>query len=74
MNIGINTNDEDLCLADSATTFRYLISLVAQEGLNLHLMDVVTAYLYGSLGNDIYVKLLKDLMCPIKQILKRIIQ
>jgi len=26
-----------------ATTFRYLISLVAQEDLNLHLIDVVTA-------------------------------
>ncbi|KAK1431618.1 hypothetical protein QVD17_08102 [Tagetes erecta] len=40
-----------------ATTFRYLISLVIQEGIDLRLMDVVTAYLYGSLDTDIYMKL-----------------
>jgi hypothetical protein len=28
-----------------ATTSRYLISLIAHEGLNLHMMDAVTAYL-----------------------------
>ena len=49
-----------------ATTFRYLISLVAQEGLNLHLMDVVTAYLYGSLENDIYMKLPEGFNLPKK--------
>ena len=27
-------------------------------------MDVVTAYLYGSLDNDIYKKILKDIKCP----------
>jgi len=41
------------------TTFRYLISLVAQEDVNLHLMDVVTNYLYGSLDNHICMKLLE---------------
>jgi len=40
-----------------ATTFRCLISLVSKEGQNLHLMDVVTTYLYGSLENDMYMKL-----------------
>jgi hypothetical protein len=40
-----------------ATTFRYLISLAINENLDLHLMDVVTAYLYGSLESDIYMKL-----------------
>ncbi|KAJ9539329.1 hypothetical protein OSB04_032062 [Centaurea solstitialis] len=40
-----------------ATTFRYLISLVIQEGIDMRLMDVVTAYLYGSLDTDIYMKL-----------------
>ncbi|KAL0329128.1 UNVERIFIED_CONTAM: Copia protein, partial [Sesamum radiatum] len=40
-----------------ATTFRYLISLAVKEGLDLRLLDVVTAYLYGSLDNDIYMKL-----------------
>jgi len=49
-----------------ATTFRYLISLVAQEGLNLHLMDVVTAYLYDSLENDIYMKLPEGFNLPNK--------
>ncbi|KAI3821171.1 hypothetical protein L1987_08729 [Smallanthus sonchifolius] len=40
-----------------STTFRYLISLVIQEGLDMRLMDVVTAYLYGSLDTEIYMKL-----------------
>ena len=49
-----------------ATTFRYFISLVVQEGLNLHLMDVVIAYLYGFLENDIYMKLLEGFNLPNK--------
>ena len=40
-----------------AITFRFLISLVAKENLDMWLMDVVTTYLYGSLNNDIYMKL-----------------
>ncbi|XP_021756923.1 uncharacterized protein LOC110721980 [Chenopodium quinoa] len=40
-----------------ATTFRFLISL-AISGLDLRLMDVVIAFLYGPLDNDIYMKLL----------------
>ncbi|CAN1250021.1 Copia protein [Linum perenne] len=47
-----------------ATTFRYLISLAVQEGLNLRLMDVVTAYLYGALDNDIYMKLPEGFQLP----------
>ena len=39
-----------------ATTFRYLLSLAMRERLDLRLMDVVTAYLYGSLYNKIYMK------------------
>ncbi|GLT35869.1 hypothetical protein SLA2020_102850 [Shorea laevis] len=39
-----------------AITFRFLISLVVFEGLQIRLMDVVTAYLYGSLDSDIYMK------------------
>ncbi|CAM8943865.1 unnamed protein product [Rhodiola kirilowii] len=38
-------------------TFRYLISLAVHEKLNMHLMDVVTAYLYGSLDTKIYMKI-----------------
>jgi hypothetical protein len=37
-------------------TFRYLISLAIQNHISLQLMDVVTAYLYGSLDSDIYMK------------------
>jgi hypothetical protein len=34
---------------------RYLISLAIQNHLSLQLMDVVTAYLYGSLDSYIYI-------------------
>jgi hypothetical protein len=37
-------------------TFQYLISLAIQNHLSLQLMDVMTAYLYGSLDLDIYMK------------------
>jgi hypothetical protein len=37
-------------------TFRYLISITTQKHLSLQLMDVVTAYLYGLLDSDIYMK------------------
>ena len=47
-----------------ATTFRYLISLVIQEGIDLRLMDVVTAYLYGALDTDIYMKLPEGFKLP----------
>ena len=39
--------------------FRYLICLAISEGLDLGLMGVVTAYLYGFLDNDIYLKIPK---------------
>jgi len=38
-------------------TFRYLIGLSVFNNLDTYLMDVVTAYLYGSLDNDIYMKI-----------------
>ena len=47
-----------------AITFRVLISLVAKENLDMRLMDVVIAYLYGSLGNDIYMKIPKIYKMP----------
>jgi len=37
-------------------TFRYLISLVVFEKLNVQLVDVVTAYLYGDFDTEIYMK------------------
>jgi len=43
----------------NAITFRCLISLVVTESLDVRLIDVVTTYLYGSLDNDIYMKILE---------------
>ena len=40
-----------------AITFRYLISLTVFEGLDMRLMDVVTAYLYESIDTNIYIKI-----------------
>ena len=37
--------------------FRFLISLAILERLKMRLMDLVTAYLYGSLDSDIYMKI-----------------
>ena len=45
-------------------TFRYLICLAISERLDLCLMDVVTAYLDGSLDNDIYVKIPEGFQMP----------
>ncbi|KAG7583564.1 Reverse transcriptase RNA-dependent DNA polymerase [Arabidopsis suecica] len=44
-----------------ATTFRFLISLAIREHLDLRLMDVVTAYLYSPLDNEIYMRLLEGI-------------
>jgi hypothetical protein len=54
--------DETYSPVISGITFQYLISLTAQKGLYMHLMDVVTAYLYGSLDSDIYMKVPKELV------------
>ena len=40
-----------------AITFRYLISLATHEKLDMCLMDVVVANLYGSIDNDVYLKI-----------------
>ncbi|GKB20373.1 copia protein [Tanacetum coccineum] len=40
------------------------ISLLVFEILDMRLMDVVTAYLYGSLDSDIYMKILKGFKIP----------
>ncbi|KAJ0897438.1 putative RNA-directed DNA polymerase [Helianthus annuus] len=42
-------------------TLRFLIGLTISEGLHMRLMDVVTAYLYETLENDIYMKIPKGL-------------
>jgi Reverse transcriptase (RNA-dependent DNA polymerase) len=46
-----------------AMTLRFLISLIITENLQMRLMDVVTAYLYGSVDNDIYMKVPEGLKC-----------
>jgi hypothetical protein len=47
-----------------AITFRFFISLVVTESLDMYLMDVVTTYLYGSLDNDIYMKISEGYKMP----------
>ena len=42
-----------------AITFHFLISLTISERLDMRLMDVITTYLYGSIDNDINMKILK---------------
>ena len=40
-------------------TFHFLISLTVSQEMNMHFMDVITTYLYGSIDNDIYMKILE---------------
>ena len=56
--------DETYSPVMSGITYRYLISLAVQMNLYIQLMDVVTAYLYGSLKTDIYMKVLEGLRVP----------
>ena len=45
-------------------TFRFLISLVLFEKLEMRLIDIVTAYLYGSLDSNIYMKIPEGFKMP----------
>jgi hypothetical protein len=45
-------------------TFQYLISLATQKRISLQLMDVMAAYLYGSLDSDIYIKVPDGISVP----------
>jgi hypothetical protein len=56
--------DKTYSLVMSGITFRYLISMVAGLNLQMQLMDVVTAYLYGSLDMEIYMKVPDGLKIP----------
>ncbi|KAD7477833.1 hypothetical protein E3N88_00969 [Mikania micrantha] len=56
--------DETYSPVMDAITFRYLISLAVSKNLEMHLMDVVTAYLYGSLDSDIYMKVPEGFKIP----------
>ena len=44
-----------------AMSFRWLIHFTIQQSLHICLMDVVTAYLYGDLDQDLYMKIPKEL-------------
>ena len=41
--------------------FRWLIHFTVQRSLHMRFMDVVTAYLYGDLDKDIYMKITQEL-------------
>ena len=43
---------------------RYLIYLEVLERLDIRLIDVIIAYLYGSLDNDIYMKIREGFQMP----------
>ncbi|KAM1091207.1 hypothetical protein ACFX19_018933 [Malus domestica] len=46
-------------------TFRYLISLVVSEKLNMQLMDLVNAYLNGDLDTKMHMKgYVNNELCP----------
>ena len=47
-----------------AITFHFLISLTVSQEMNMHLMDVITTYLYGFMDNDIYMKILEGFKLP----------
>ena len=49
--------EETYSLVMDTTTFRYLISLKVFQNLEMRLIDIVTAYLYGDLDTDIYMKI-----------------
>ena len=45
-------------------TFHFLISMAVSKRLEMCLMDVVTAYLYGSLDSDIHMKIFEGYKMP----------
>nr|XP_009768097.1 PREDICTED: uncharacterized protein LOC104219162 [Nicotiana sylvestris] len=47
-----------------AITFRHLINLVVHEKLEMRLMDIVITYLYGSLDNEIFMKIPEGFKVP----------
>ena len=45
-------------------TFRFSMNLAANKNLEMHLMYVVTTYLYGSLYTDIYMRISEGFKMP----------
>ena len=56
--------DEPYSLVVTTTTLRFFLVRLVSKGLQMRLMDVVTAYLYGSLDTDIYMKVPNGLKLP----------
>ena len=56
--------DETYSPVMNGITFQYLISLAVNMNLQMKLMDVVTAYLYGSLDTEIYMKVPEGIKFP----------
>ena len=69
--LGIDYEDIYFPVVD-VTTLRFLVSLTVAQRINMRLMDVVIAYLYGLLYTDIYMKVPKGLNLPIKIIPREI--
>ena len=67
--------DETFCPVVRGESVRTVIALAAQKGLLLHQMDVVTAFLNGTLDEDVYMKQpegfvkkgQEDLVCKLKK-------
>ena len=56
--------DETYSTVMDGITFRFLISLAVHEKLEMRLMDVVTAYLYGTLDTDIFMRIPEGFNMP----------
>jgi hypothetical protein len=56
--------DETYSPVMDGITFWYLITLAVNMNLQMKLMDVVTAYLYGSLDTEIYMKVPEGIKVP----------
>jgi len=56
--------DETYSPVMDGITFRYLIAMAVNMNLQIKLMDVVTAYLYGSLDTEIYMKVPEGIKVP----------
>ena len=56
--------EETYSPAIDVITFKILISLAVSETLDIHLMDVVVTYLYGSLDKDIHMKIHERFAMP----------
>lgn len=61
--LGINYKETYSPIIDT-TTFRYLISLAVSQNLEMRLLNVVTAYLYGDLDTETHMKIPKGFPLP----------